>query len=375
VEVALALMLVVGAGLLATSVTRLYHTGLGFDPNGIVNLDLSMGKQSLDGDALLRWYREYAEQLSHQPGVKSVSFASITPMNGSAWSSDYHSHESNGDREIYMNAVAPEYFKAMRIPMFDGRDFAWSDTSAAGNKIVLSATAAKYLFPGRSAVGQLVEKDKASYEVVGIVGDTRYRSIRESAPAEAYLPITQASDKKASYTAVVRYDGPVAPFAAAVRSLAARMAPEIPAPAMSKMSADIDESIGTERMMAMLAVFFAGCALLVTAIGLYGTLAYATARRTSEIGIRMALGAHRTQVVAMVFRENAWIAAAGSLTGLAAALLASRALASFLYGTSPRDPWVLAESVAALVLIASAASLLPALRAARIEPMQALRSE
>jgi ABC-type antimicrobial peptide transport system permease subunit len=131
--------------------------------------------------------------------------------------------------------------------------------------------------------------------------------------------------------------------------------------------------------MALLAVFFAGCALLVTAIGLYGTLAYATARRTSEIGIRMALGAQRKRVMAMVFGENARVAARvaalGAGAGLGAALLACRALASFLYGTSPRDPWVLVGSVAALTIITSLASLLPAFRAARIEPMAAIRCE
>jgi len=144
---------------------------------------------------------------------------------------------------------------------------------------------------------------------------------------------------------------------------------------MTSMSSTLDASISSERMMAMLSIFFAGCAMLVTAIGLYGTLAYATARRTSEIGIRMALGAQRLQVVAMVFRENAWIAVCGSLAGLGAALLASRALASFLYGTSTRDPWVLIGSVVALISVASAASLLPAIRAVRIEPMEALRTE
>jgi ABC-type antimicrobial peptide transport system permease subunit len=128
-------------------------------------------------------------------------------------------------------------------------------------------------------------------------------------------------------------------------------------------------------MMALLAVFFAACALLVTAIGLYGTLAYATARRTNEIGIRVALGAKRVQVVSLVFRENAWIAICGCAAGLVAALMASRALTSFLYGTSVRDPWVLIGSVVALILIASAASLLPAIRAARIDPMEALRTE
>jgi ABC-type antimicrobial peptide transport system permease subunit len=128
-------------------------------------------------------------------------------------------------------------------------------------------------------------------------------------------------------------------------------------------------------MMAMLSIFFALCALLVTAIGLYGTLAYATARRTSEIGIRMALGAQRTAVVGMVFRENAWLVAGGTVAGLVVALLATRALASFLYGTSVRDPWVMLASVSALTAVASAASLIPAIRAARIDPMAALREE
>jgi ABC-type antimicrobial peptide transport system permease subunit len=153
------------------------------------------------------------------------------------------------------------------------------------------------------------------------------------------------------------------------------MAPDIPAPVMTTMSMQLDESISSERMMAMLAVFFAVCALVVTAIGLYGTLAYATARRTSEIGVRMALGARRMQVVALVFRENAWVAGSGSAIGLMIALMGSRVLASFLYGLSARDPWVIVGSVAMLAAVSSAASMIPALRAARIEPMEALRSE
>lgn len=146
-------------------------------------------------------------------------------------------------------------------------------------------------------------------------------------------------------------------------------------PVMTTMDSVVDASISSERVMALLSVFFAACALLVTGIGLYGTLAYATARRTSEIGIRMALGARRAQVVSMVFRENSLIAVVGASVGLVGAALASRALASFLYSTSARDPWVMVVSVAAVVAIASAASLIPALRAARIEPMSAIRHE
>jgi predicted permease len=307
--------------------------------------------------------------------VKSLSFASDTPMDGNTWIESYHSPSSSGDHQTYMTRVAPEYFKTMGIPLLAGRDYRWSDTRTSGLKIILNASAAKTLFPGQNAIGQHIQEGKKDYEVVGLVGDVHYSSIQKAAPAGGYLPMMQDEGKKPSYAAIVRVDGPVLPLADAARTLAAKMSPDIPAPAVTSISSDVDDSISSERMMALLAGFFAACALLVTAIGLYGTLAYATSRRTSEIGIRMALGAQRMQVVSLVFRENAWVAAGGSLAGMIVALVASRALASFLYGTSVRDPWVLAGSVMALAITASAASLVPALRASRIEPIQGLRSE
>jgi predicted lysophospholipase L1 biosynthesis ABC-type transport system permease subunit len=225
-------------------------------------------------------------------------------------------------------------------------------------------------------VSQAEEKTTLQFEVVGVVGDAKYEDLRSAAPPAAYFPMTQDDGKQGpSYNVVVRTSGPAGPLADAARSLAHGMAPDIPAPLLTPMSVTVDESLSAERTMALLAVFFAACALIVTAVGLYGTLAYAAARRTNEIGIRMALGARRTQVVAMVFLQNASVALVGTTLGLIAALLASRALASFLYGTSTRDPWVFAGSIMALALIASAASLLPALRSARINPMVAIRCE
>ena len=218
-------------------------------------------------------------------------------------------------------------------------------------------------------------REKMSYEVVASWATPNIGTCVAALCRIGYVPIQQDEQPKPSLTAVVRIDGPQAHLAAAARALAAHLAPTIPAPVVTTMDDVMKKSVSTERMMALLSVFFAGCALLVTAIGLYGTLAYATARRTSEIGIRMALGARRAGVVAMVFRENVLIAAVGTGAGLIAAILASRALASFLYETSPRDPSVLVCSVAALAFIASAASVLPALRAARIDPMRALRNE
>jgi predicted permease len=375
-EVAVAMTLVVGAGLLATSLVRLFKSGIGFDPKGLFNIRFSMDKQPLTGDALMRIYQQLGEELSHQPGVTSVSFQFIVPLSHRHWTGQY-SAPGGSPHGFNMNSVAPKYFETMRIPLYLGREFNWNDTKASGLKIILNQSAAKLLFPDRDALGQQVMKagDKSSYQVVAVVGDTKYQDLRESAPPDAYVPIMQDPQEKPSLSAVVRMDGGQAPLAGAARELASRLAPIIPAPVVTTMDEVVNASITAEGMMAVLSVFFAGCALLVTGIGLYGTLAYSTARRTSEIGIRMALGAQRAGVMAMVFRENAAIAAAGSVAGLIAALLASRTLASFLYDTSPRDPWVLVSSLAALAAIASAATLLPALRAARIEPMTAIRYE
>jgi hypothetical protein len=278
-----------------------------------------------------------------------------------------------------MNSVSPRYFETMRIPMFAGRDFTWNDSKSSGLKIILNQSAAKLLAPDGNVMGRTVKNrdgDKVvSYQVVGVVGDAKYADLHTPAPPAAYVPITQAEEHMQSYQAVVRSEGPAASLASSARAQALQMEPSIPAPETTSMETIVDESLGSERLMALLSVFFAVCALAVTAIGLYGTLAYATARRTSEIGIRMALGARRAQVAQMVFGQNIWVVLGGTGFGLAAALVAARALTSFLYVTSARDPWVIAGSILALAVIASAASLLPALRAARIEPMSAIRCE
>jgi predicted permease len=378
-EVALALMLVVGAGLLASSLVRLYLSGAGFDPNNVENIALSMDKQPLKGEALIQFYRQLEDGLRRQPSVTSVSFARMVPFTNNVWDEDL-SAGGGKTQNVYHNHVAPNYFHTMHIPIVAGRDFDWNDTPSSGLKIILNEAAVKLLFPDRNPLGQFVARQEGKktvqYEVVGVVGDAKYENLRDPAPAGAYLPMSQDNGELGpSYNAVVRMNGPAGPLADAARSLVMNMNAEIPAPEMTPMLLTIDESLSAERTMAMLAVFFAACALVVTAVGLYGTLAYATARRTNEIGIRMALGARRGQVVRMVFLQNAAVAATGTVAGLIAALLASRALASFLYGISARDPWVFAGSIFALALIASAASLLPALRSARIDPMVAIRCE
>ena len=377
-EVALTLILVVGAGLLGISLLRMYQTGLGFDPHGVVLASMEMGKQPIKGNALLEWYRNFAGEVAQIHGVKGVSFAGVTPLSGSLWTEDYQ--VPGGQKQVMsVSDIAPDYFAAMRIPLRSGRDFRWDDNGSTGSKIILNEAAAKKLFQNANPIGREVKnpdpKSGKSYEVIAVVGNTVYGDVRETSPPLVYLPITQESSEKPSYTIVLRIDGKPGPVADALRNITARLAPEIPAPILITLDEQINEAIAAERLMAMLAVFFAVCALLVTGIGLYGTLAYATARRTSEIGIRMALGAQRGQVAMLVFRENAMVALIGSLTGLGVALLASRALAALLYNTSTHDVTVMLVSVAALSVIACVASLLPALHAARIEPMSAIRCE
>lgn len=374
-QVALALILVSGAALLATSLVRLYRTGLGFDPHGVVNIAFSMDKQQLDGDQLMEIYRQIEEGLKTAPGVKDVSFQSIIPLSHRNWNGTYTT--PGGTRQIiWLNSVSPEYFHTMRIRVEQGRMFTWNDTKASGMKIILNRSAAKRFFPMGDVIGrQILDSDKVAYEVVAVVDDAKYRDVRGPATPAGYVPIQQDPQKKPSLNAVVRVDGPWTPLAPFSRDLAARLAPSIPAPVIRPMDDVIETSISTERMMALLGVFFAGCSLLVTAIGLYGTLSYATARRTNEIGIRIALGARRLRVMTMVFRENAVVVAIGSGVGLAVAATLSTLLTSFLYETSTRDPWILAAATMTLVCVASAASILPALRASWIDPIQAIRSE
>ena len=378
-EVALAMVLVTGAGLLSASLFRLYHSGQGFDPHGLLEVDISADRQPLEGDALMRMYRDISDRIALLPGVRSVGYASVPPISGSMMMGSKHV-PGGGDRDEYGNSVGPGYFNAMRTPILEGRDFTWQDKTIDSRNIIINQAAARMFYPNSDALGKTLAdtdgKKETSYTIVGIVGDTKYNSLKEPAPPTVYNPIHYDRDfKKPSFTAMVRYTGPVAPLAAAIRGILASTSSDIPAPDFRTMENFIDNSIAAERVMALLSVFFGVSALLVTGIGLYGVLAYATARRTSEIGIRMALGAAREQVVGLVFRENIWVALSGCAAGLITAILASRALSTFLYGTSPRDPWILIGSVAVLCFIAALASLFPAVRAASVDPMKALRSE
>jgi hypothetical protein len=244
---------------------RLYRSGEGFDPRGVENVAFSIDKSGLDHDGAMTFYRDVGEGLSHVPGVRSVSFALVVPFNQRVWDEDFAAARTQPAHDIDLNAVGPDYFQAMRIPMLEGRDFRWNDTKDTGLKIILNQTAAKLLFPQEDPLGQMVYKSDGPiaphvpYEVIGVVGDAKYENLREPVPATGYAAMMQQDDRRSpSYFAVVRTDGDAGSVATAARTLAQRLAPGIPAPTMTSMMTTVDDSLSAERMMALLSVFFCG---------------------------------------------------------------------------------------------------------------------
>src|SRR5579872_187475 len=374
-EVSLALVLVAGAGLLGYSLVRLHEIPPGFDARGVILFPLEMDKQSRDGDPLAATYRQTSQELAQAPGVVETSFVMIPPLSNASIYAGFNA-PGQPPKEAYMNSVGPAYFRTMRTPLVAGREFQWSDNSASEQVTILNEAAAHLLFPAANAIGQqIVDEDKHTYRVIGVVGDTKYTSLRNVAEPTVYQALAQNVRPRQSYVVVARLNGPAVRSVPAVRAIIHRVAPDIPLPAAMSLVTRIDESLATERVMATLALFFAGVALLITGIGLYGALAYATARRTGEIGIRMALGARAPDIVGVVCRENVGIALGGCTAGVAMSLVVLGSIGSFLYSTSPRNPMVLFSAVLALVVVAAIASSLPAARAARVDPISAIRHE
>ena len=212
----IAWVLVVGAGLISSSLVRVYRTGPGFDPNNINLVSVRMTKQPLESVPLTRLYRSLQDKIAALPGVQSASIFSTIPYSGSSINTTYSMPGGRNTPELFSIWISPQYLQTMRIPLLAGRDFAWSDTLSTGKKIILSRSAAAAIFPHRNALGQHVGTGKEAMEVIGIVGDAKYGDIRKPAPFEAYHPITQNDEKKPSYTFVVRLEGPAAHFASAV---------------------------------------------------------------------------------------------------------------------------------------------------------------
>jgi predicted permease len=381
-QIAFSLVIVTMAALMGGTVARLLAVDPGFRTSGITFLRADFSAQTESGKNMappIPLFRALLERIEHTPGVEGVSISQAYPLEGATYFEQVSSQPSAGgrrtDESLTTLAVTPGYFDTMGVPVVAGRGFTLDDSGDTRTVCILNRSAAEYFFPGGNAIGETVTKDKkTTMRVVGVVGDTLYNDLRQKAPRILYEPFLQGGMWNPYAEFAVR--APEAGIAvSAVRNAFRELAPDVAVDKPVTMRELVTSSMGRERMVAMLAGFFALLTLALTGIGLYGVLNYGVVRRRTEIGVRMALGATPGGVVKMILREAMRLVLPGVVLGAAGVWGATRLLKTLLYGVKPLDPWLCALSLAALVAVAVLACVLPARRAARVHPMEALRFE
>jgi predicted permease len=328
-------------------------------------------------------YQQLRERLAALPGVTSATGARVPAIAGSNSTTNLtvqgFTPRGDSDSDSALNEIAPDYFRTMGVPLVSGREFTDSDRLGAPKVAVVNEAFVRHFIGNRDPIGVGVFRGggpdvKFDTLIVGVVKDARYSSLRDPIPPVYYTPYAQSPRFRSMYFYVRTALDP-AQIGSAIRGAVASLDPNLPIVNMRTMQAQLDANMANERLLSLLTGAFAGLATLLAAIGLYGVLAFNVARRTREIGIRMALGASARQVRALVVREVAAIIVIGLATGLGAAYAAGELVKSVLFETPPADPWIFASAAAALGVIALAAAYVPARRATGVDPMIALRYE
>jgi predicted permease len=385
-QVALSLLLLVGSGLFLRTLHNLKAVDAGFQPAGVLTVNVNPPAEVYQGDRLANLWQDVLVRAGRLPGVRSATLAALTPLDGVdrivALNVAGFTPNSERDRGIRMDQVSPGYFQTFGIPVLAGRGFSEADTQTAPKVALLNEAAARFYFNGRTPVGAQVQfaigqpdQPRPWYEIVGVVKDSRSQSLREPDTKSIYIPITQARDRLDSLTLAVRTgDKPAGLINTVTRELHG-LDPNLLLYGMATVRDKMDQSLVQERLLATLSLFFCALALLLAGIGLYGVMSYDVVRRTREVGIRMALGARRSDVLALVLRHGVTLVGIGVGLGVPAALGLTRVLTNLLYGVKPGDPLTLAGVSLLLFLVALLACWLPARRAAKVDPMVALRQE
>ncbi len=381
-QVALSVLLLAGAGLFARSLYNLRTLNPGFVTDNLLQFSVDPALNSYDRERSLGLFTEMQDRLARLPGVTSVAAAVVPAMTESMWSSTVrvqgYTHKEGEDMNPGVNGLSPGYFATMGMPLVLGRDFRASDAEGAPQVAIINETMAKYYWGKENPIGRRFgwarEEGKFPLEVIGVVRDSKFATLRDEVPRFVYTPWAQ-QESLDSMTFYVRMRGDTAGMPNAVRQVVQRLDPNLPIFDMKTMEAQVDESLFVERLVASLSLIFGGLATVLAAVGLYGVMSYTVSRRTREIGLRMALGAARTSVLWMVLREVAMMAGAGIVLGLPVAIGLSRFVQSQLYGLSPTDPATLAVATVILASVAMLAGYVPARRATRVDPMLALRYE
>jgi predicted permease len=377
-QVALSLVLLTGAALLLTSLRNLRTFDAGFDRDHVLLVGLSPARGGYVGDRQLAYYRQVLEHTRSTPGVRAAGLSLMTPIGGGLFDQGFAVEGRPRDSRVmvYANEVSDGYFDAMGTRLLLGRDFTPQDGPESKLVAVINEALSRRYFRNEDPIGRRVTLGRReAVEIVGVVANAKYVSLREEDQPTAYLHALQTARDAGGLTLAVRTSGDPLALAPAIRRDLHSIAGTVPISPGAALSAQIDRSLVKERLMTRILAAFAALALLLASVGLYGVIGYAVTRRTSEIGIRLALGATRRTVLWSVLRESWGLVAVGVAIGLPAALALTRLLSALLYGVTPTDPWVLGGAVGSLLVVALAAAAQPAWRAVRIDPLVALRSE
>ena len=376
-QIALSILLLVAAGLFSRTLANLRGVSLGFDPARILLISLSPPDALYHGEKREQMFARVLERLRAIRGVQSAAMSSDALVSGDADTTNFDpTGRPKGEHEpAYVQAVTADYFRTMGIQLLAGRSIEARDSSSAPAVAVVNQALAKGFFGKENPIGRTFDSDKRM-EIVGICADAKFAGMREAAPPTFYRAASQTdtfSDRQAIF-ALKTVGDPRLTIQTAREAIALEDRTLVPF-AFRSQEQQIDQNLAPEATFATMAGGFSGVALLLACIGIYGIMAYNVARRTGEMGIRMALGAQKSAVLWLVLRETLVVAAMGVATGLLASLVAARATSSLLYDLKPYDPVTLAGAAALMLLFAAASGFVPARRAASIEPSTALREE
>jgi predicted permease len=379
-QVALSLVLVVGALLFVRSLRNLMTLDAGFEQEGIVIANLDFRNAGVPQPRRTAVYEDVTHRVASLPGVVSAASAFIIPVSGSGWNNHILIDGVRVNDNVNFNSVSPGYFRTMGTPILAGRDFDAHDTPGAEKSVIVTELFARKFLAGKNPIGQVFQIEEPPgaprplNRIVGLVKDTKYTDLREAFTPIGFYAAAQDEEPSPFLQLVVRSSAPLAITTSEISAAARQINPAISLQ-FDTMKTQVRESLLRERLMATLSGFFGGLAALLATIGLYGVMSYMVARRRNEIGIRMALGAGRREVIRMVMREAGLLLAGGLLVGVALAIAAARTATTLLFGLHPGDPATLAMAAGGLGLVAMLASYLPARRASRLEPTEALREE
>ena len=384
-QIALSLVLVVGAGLLLSTFRRLATLDPGFEPAGVLLASVDMSNAGIPPEDIPRVKREIIERLRATPGVEGASASTFTPLSGGGWNGDISvdgfTPSGPRDAEVFFNGVSDGFFSTLGAALLAGRDFDEGDVAGSPPVVIVNEAFVRKFFHGADPVGRRVtikgfggDVDE-SVQVVGVVRDTPYRSMRDKGDPLVFRPLGQLGGPgRPSLELELRGRGEASSLIRTVTGAVGEVNGSFSI-RYRTLEAQLDGSLARERLLAMLSGLFGGLALLLAVVGLYGTMAYSVARRRSEIGIRLALGAARTRVMRLVMGEAGGLVGAGLLLGGVVALVTTRWVAPFLFGVAPSDPATWALSALALAAVSMTACALPAWRAARLDPNAVLRRE